>query len=60
MSGGGRAGTETLDDNEHVLPSDANADQGLLNLNLREDVAEEKKLSVAAETIKDSVDFIDL
>ena len=56
MSGGGRAGTETLDDNEHVLPSDANADQGLLNLNLREDVAEEKKLRLPFESEQISVE----
>lgn len=56
MSGGGRAGTETLDDNEHVLPRDANADQGLLNLNLREDVAEEKKLRLPFDSEQISVE----
>ena len=54
MSGGDRAGTETLDDNEHVLPSDANADQGLLNL--REEVAEEKKLRLPFESEQISVE----
>ena len=43
VSEGDRAGTERLDENEHVLPGYANADQVLLNP--REEVAEEKKMN---------------